>query len=221
MPATVGTPGLKHVLKAFMDGAMNDLFVAFPATIKSYDHVNQVADLVPAVRRLVDNGIDETADAVTEELPTLPSVPVMQFKGNGFYLHFPLTVGDEVLCIAMDRDASEWRRTGDVSNPKDQRLHSLAHCVCIPALQSTGNKMTEADATRITMGKEGSVKLTITDNQFWFGGFTDAAAVASKVAQLETTFNNHAHAETGGNTGLPLVPSNIGDFSSVFLKTGD
>lgn len=206
MPATVGTPTLQEVLRLVMAARVANIHVALPGRVESYDSAKQTASIKPMVKRGVPSGTEADGVDVLEELPTIPSVPVCAFKGKGFYIHFPLEAGDEVLLVFLERDAAEWRRTGELSGPPDQRLHSLAHAVAIPALQSSGNALADADGTNFTLGSEGGIQITITDSELHVDGDTDAAALASATDQqlndLKTAINGWTPVTNDGGGAL-------------------
>lgn len=228
MPATVGNPTFQEVLRLVMEAKVANIHVGLPGRVESYDAATQTADIKPMVRRLVPSGTEADGTDVAEEFPTIPSVPVLAFKGRGFYLHFPLEEGDEVLLMFLERDATGWRRTGELSTPADQRLHSLAHAVALPALQSTGNALADANGTNMTLGSEGGITITITGSQLQVDGDAESAAKASSVDgqfnDLKSAINGWVPAANDGGaalkTALTAWIGDLADTASAVLKMG-
>lgn len=219
----------EEALRLILDSRIANVYTAMPGEIVSYDREKQVADVRPVVRRLIPNIADE-ADDIPEDLPVIPSVPVQWLRAGGFYLHAPLAAGDGVLLVICHSDFAGWRRTGEVSDPGDQRLHSLAHAVAIPGLESALNVLGETASDALVFGKEGAAQVRLTATRMEVDGSSDAAALASKVDQLATAFNNavtafnaHIHPAGTPNTGSPATPQvsySGGASASAKLKVG-
>lgn len=164
------------LIDSALESLQQDLFVAMPGRVESYDAGNQTATIRPMLRRLVPTP-DE--DDIVEEIPLVYSVPVIHYGGAGWRVHVPLAAGDTVLLVYLQWDPSEWIRTGDLSEPADQRMHSASYPVAIPGLRHSKNKIEGASSSDVTIEKDG-FKITISD-KLVVGGDSDAAALASKV----------------------------------------
>lgn len=137
-------PTLVELLRRAIDSRIADVHVSLPGIVKSYDADKQVADIVPAVRRVLFN---DDGDPVEEELAVLQNVPVEWPGGGGFYLHFPLAAGDEGSIVVHERSIVEWRTTGNVSTPGDLRLHALGSVTFRPGLRNDKNPRADAPAS--------------------------------------------------------------------------
>jgi hypothetical protein len=126
-------PTLSLVIRTAIAKALRNFAVATPGIVQSYNAGTRTCSVKPAVHKLVPSTTDEELD-VTEEYPVLQGVPVCWPVGRGFRLNATLALGDPVLILALDRDLSRWRRTGQVGEPDDARLHDYAFAVAIPGL---------------------------------------------------------------------------------------
>jgi len=106
--------------------------VALPGNVVAY--ADGFADIRPGVRRLAPSETAFEPD-YPEEIPVIPSVPVIWPRGRNFRIVGELGVGDPVLLVCADYDISGWLRSGKLSDPEDAREHSWGHgAVCIPGL---------------------------------------------------------------------------------------
>lgn len=224
------------LLQLAIDARLADLCVALPGRVESYDASAQTADVKPMVRRLVPTP-DE--DSIAEELPTIFAVPVCHPGGNGWGLHIPLAAGDTVLLVFQQWDPTEWQRTGEISDPPDQRRHSLAHAVAIPGYRAKQAALSGASSSDVTFTKDGfgiTIKsdaveiggsLTVKSDRVEVGGTSDAAALATKVDALIAAFDSHTHITTATvgpgpavGTIAPTVSPVGGTSASQALKLG-
>lgn len=150
---------LDEVIRNAMDHRLDRVHVAKICRVKSYDPTTQSADIVPVVRRSVR---DENNDVIdSEEICVLPNVPILQLRAGGFFVHLPVEAGDHVLAIFSEDSFQYWRETGSVSDPGDQRRHSLANAVAIPGIASMLDPLSPAPldlAARVAglvIGKDG------------------------------------------------------------------
>lgn len=211
-----------ELIQTAIESMTSELCVALPGRVESYDSDAQTADVKPMIRRLVPTP-DE--DQIAEELPVIYSVPVCHPGGNGWGLHIPLAAGDTVLLVFSQWDPSEWRRTGDIASPPDQRSHNMSHAIAIPGYRSTRAPISGASASDVTFMKDG-FGITIKTDKVEIGGSSDAAALASKVDDLISNFNSHIHTTTAtvgtGPVGTisPTTSTVSGSAASSKLKLG-
>lgn len=204
---------LSEVLQTFRE----EIHVALPGVVKSYNAATQTADIQPQIKRALRK---RDGSIVTEDLPILPSVPVGALRAGGFFFHMPVTTGDHVLVIFCERDINEWRRLGSNVDPADLRTHSLSGAVAIPMLEDARAPISGLGGTGIEFGHASNV-ITVTSAQMQVGGNTDAAALASKVDALAAAFNAHTHATAP--TGPISTPTGTyvgGASGSTKLKVG-
>lgn len=101
----------------------NDLRVACPGIVESFNAEEQTVTVRPAIRekRLKPDGTEVWVD-----IPPLPDVPVVFPRGGGYALTFPVKPGDECLVIFGDSCIDGWWQSGGVQNQIDTRRHDLS-----------------------------------------------------------------------------------------------
>jgi len=169
---------LAGVVRAAMEARLEGLYTALPGRVVRYDATKQVADVLPTLKRPI-----RTADGgtVLEELPILPAVPLVFLAAGGFRLTLPVLEGDPVLVLFTMRAHAEWRRTGEVADPGDTRLHHLGGAVAIPGLLT--EEASGAHPDHLVLGKKGGAEIHVTAGEVRLGSEApaDAVALASKV----------------------------------------
>jgi hypothetical protein len=193
-----------------------------PGQVLSYSASKQTADIRPLLKTHVETD-DERV--LAETLPDIFEVPVSFPRGGGYYMSFPIQVGDTGTLIFCERDISQWRRTGQVSDPGDVRTHGMGGAVFLPGLHSAEDALGDADGTVLSFGKDGGIQIKVTTTQMQVDGAADAAALASKVDALVTAFNGHTHSYLPGTgvataTATPLPTYTGGPSASQVLKVG-
>ena len=219
-----GPEALGELLEAWREGLQDELHTSTFGTVESYDASTQRADVRPAVRRTLYR---EDGTPVAEDLPVLRAVPIVQLAVNGFVVHLPVRVGDEVLVIVPDRDPSRWIQTGRVSDAPDGRLHHLAHSVAIPwrftraAVLSPAPPTdalvvgTEDDTARITLASDGSA--TVEAGTIKLGGAA-TEGVARLGDTVDVTVPTGAFTDSNGDTS-PTAPVTLsGTITSASSK---
>lgn len=221
MPETVTT---SELIRRAMDARLLDVHTALPGRVRSYDAAAQTADVEVMIKRSVPTGGDEAAP-VLETLPVLPSVPVAFPGGGGCFLTFPMAQGDPVWLVFAERDTSQYRVTGAVSDPGVQATHGLSGAVAFPCrVGPRSAALSTTEESGAELGKiNGTANVIVKAATTEVGGATDAAALESRVKVLETHYLSHTHAVTGASTGSPNVvtpPYVAQTFGSTKLKVG-
>lgn len=238
-------PSEEALIRAWIDHALNDLQVALPGRVESYDATTQTANIQPLVRhaRRLPDGTTEH-----EDYPVIPSVPVLWPRAGGWFLAMHLAAGDTVQLLVNSAAIGHWRvGTGEVTDPGDLRRHHLAHAVAIPGLATRGAKLRHAPAeangmafgedadggTRVTIDSSGTIIITraatelmrvATNGEVTLGGTAGAQFIAlanlvdARLTSIRDAFNAHTHTETGGATGVPNTL--IGALASVAATKG-
>ncbi len=170
-----GNLTLEELIRLAVDARVSDIHVGLPGVVTAY--ADGRADVRLVVKRLVPT---PDADDLAEDLPVLPSVPVLAIGGGTFRLTFPLVVGDEVLVLFMERDISEFLRTGETTAPPDQRLHHLAHAIAIP-----GSLRAPVAGAHPTITHD-ALSITIAPTRLEVGGSSDSVPRDSRL-QAELT----------------------------------
>lgn len=152
MTFTPRTPSLAEVISAAQDARLQNVHVALPARVESFDASKQLADVQPL---LLVPLINEDGSETTVRLPVIPNVPVIFPRGSGFHLVFPLAVGDNVMVIFSERSLDLWKAKGGEVNPVDQTYHGLAGAVCYPGCYPATNPVPSFPSNKLVVGKDG------------------------------------------------------------------
>jgi hypothetical protein len=139
-----GTPTLPEVLEEAITARLLDVHVGMPGKVVSYDAAKQVAEVQPMIRRVART---RAGDKVLEDLPKIPNVPIRWPRGGGYYLHFPLAAGDSVYLSFSEAAFALWRTTGQLSEPGDERRHSLAFVSAEPDIAPDDDRFTDAPSS--------------------------------------------------------------------------
>ena len=192
------TPTQAELIRRAIQAHMEELHTAMPVRVISYNSSRETVDLVPQFGRSLKNDPQATDPFTLEDLPTFPDVPVAWASGGGgsHFITFPLAKNDTGFVIFCERDLGVWRSTGQPGTTGDQRTHSLAGGIFVPALRPNKEKLGS--------GKVGS-KLTIGSEVFL--GSTGAAEALVKGSTFMANYNGHSHISGGsGSPSGPPVP---------------
>ena len=144
--------------------------VAYPGRVQSYNASTQTADVVPLIRQQVPQPDGSYA---LEELPVVPSVPVVWPRVGGWFVAMALVPGDTVQLVVNTSAIGHWRAgDGSVTDPGDLRRQHLAHAVAIPGLYVRQKALQRAP--RAT-GEHGVLQAT--DAALVIGSDADAARI--------------------------------------------
>ena len=132
---------LTELIQRAQESRLTDVWTAIPGAVESYDPTTRTADVRPLVKRPI---FSESADGfMHEELPILPSIPVLFPMAGPSMITFPIPVGATGLVVIMTLSAHQWRggATGsptDPAEPGDHRLHHPGNAVFIPGIVPDG-----------------------------------------------------------------------------------
>lgn len=129
--------GEQQTAQAIADSVSNQIRVAMPGIIQSFDPVTVTCTVLPAIKGS-DASMTGTESA---DLPLLVDVPVVFPRGGGVTLTFPVKAGDECLLIFSDRCIDFWWQSGGVQEPVDSRQHDLSDAFAIIGPQSQAKKI--------------------------------------------------------------------------------
>lgn len=205
---------LPEILDAHHRAKMDEVHTALPGRIVAYYPATQTADVQPTIRRV---SYAEDGTRADDEFPVLPHVPVCWPSGGGFFLSFPLAVGDHVLVVFSEGATGDWRVSGNTSSPSEVTRHGLNGAFAIPGANPDAKALKDASATDIIIGKDNTnIQISINGSAITLGkGTADFVALSQKVdsaiAAIVAKFNAHTHIITmtapAGAAGTAAVPA--------------
>jgi len=195
-------PTLPEILDDHRQAILGELHISMPGRVKSYDAAKQTAEIVPCVRGTIP---DADGNTMHEDLPVIPNVPIAWPRGGGFYMHFPLAIGDHVWLVFNTTSFAQWRATGEVSDPGDLRRGSLSYPWAYPGAAPDAQHFIDAP---------GSGQAVLGGGVFRVGGpgaqfVPQASKVDQALAQLKSAIASAAATEgtAGGLGGMTALLS--------------
>lgn len=207
-----------ETLRRILDGQRAELHTAMPGTVKSYDASAQTADIRPGLRRVIPSR-EETEDETVEELPILPSVPVVWPRAGDFFLHAPLQEGDGVLVIFSEADINAWLDGSVSANPSLPERHGLSGAVAIPGLFPSASPIGSVSAGNATMGVDGGPVMAFVSGEIRAGGADPLARESALDALVDALVN--APLSSGGGSVLTGLDATLGAVSAWVNKGTD
>jgi hypothetical protein len=237
------TPTDAEIIFEAIDSRLLDVHTAIPCKVLSYNNSDQTADLQPQVKRAIR---DENGNITSEALPILPDVPIAFPRSKDFFISFPISEGDFVLCIFSESSIDAWRSQGkaraplpsdgDLVAPGDARRHSLTGGVAIPCCYPNDAVLSDSHASDMVMGHQGGAHINIKTGgtvEATSGGShssDDFVAQSGKVeSEIQTIVDAITNAAVGTSDGGALFKTNIvaalndpvGSVASSNLKADD
>lgn len=111
--------------------ALKRTFTALTGRVTEYDATTRTATVQPLTQRAIER---EDGSLALEDLPPLPSVPVMFPMAGPFSITFPIEVGTTGLILVLSDSDHIWRETQltKPSEPGDLRRFSLSCTKFLP-----------------------------------------------------------------------------------------
>lgn len=220
MPATLG-----EFAETIQRETLAKMHAGIPARVVKYDPVKNTVDAQIVVKNAL---FDRDGEREYEEYPTIPSVPVLWPRAGGKIIRLPLEADDFVWLAFSDAALGEWRTTGQLSEPKDARRHSIGYAFATPGAFPDAQPLSPADAAEVAagamiIGEDGS-----STDQIIIGGTapgirfgktaTSAIALAVKadaavtalrgeIADLRDWAKTHAHPGVTTGPGTSSAPA--------------
>ncbi len=151
-------PRLSDVIRIRINKALQDMHVALPGRVENYDATTQKASIQPVIKGLFE---DEEGVRQVERLPVIPNVPVQWPQGGGYFISFPLAIGDTGLLLFSEASLDVWLNEGGEVDPLDDRRNHLSDAIFIPGVRSFKTPLSEASGDHAVIGKEGGLQLHI------------------------------------------------------------
>jgi len=184
--------------------------VAIPGRVERYDAATQAADVLPLVRHPVPQPDGSYA---LEDLPVVPSVPVIFPRVGRMFVSLPVSVGDTVQLLVNTAAIGHWRAgSGDVTDPGDLRRQHLAHAVAIPGLYARSAALGHASATDLVLGDDQGTRVAIKPDGTVT--ITTGAGVALKIDADGTVHLGGAAGEAVAMAAL--VKGNLDALKTIF-----
>lgn len=139
---------LSEVLKTERSVINNQLRVALPGIVQSFDPDTVTAVVQPSIRSIEQ---DNNGNQTTHDYPLLTDVPVIFPRGGGCTITFPVKSGDECLVVFSDRCIDFWWQNGGVQEPVDPRQHDLSDAFAFVGPQSQAQKISGISTTTLQM----------------------------------------------------------------------
>jgi len=205
-------PDQLDVIRAWIEQYLSELHTSFPGRIESYDAATQTANVQPLIRHPV---LQPDGSYAYEDLPVLPSIPVMFPRSEGWFVACRLGPGDTVLVVCCETAIGHWRDgDGAAQYPGDLRRHHIAHAVAIPGLfvhrkalahapqepppdnATPEQVMADASAPAVVLGSDdpNGTRVTIRKN-----GAVEVTQGDTRVVTVETDGTVHLGGDTASN----------------------
>ncbi len=205
------TPDLIAVLETWFETFSRDLHTAFPGKVERYNAAKQVVDVQPMIRRAIEN---EDGEVVSEDLPLLPSIPLLFPRMGLWSVTFPVAQGDWVMVLCSEGSIGHVRHTGEKMDTGDLRRHHLSHAVALCGFAPTPVALTDVSTEDLVICRQGGGKIAITSDGVVHLGQNPAAqfvALANRVdaaiGNIVSAFNSHGHGGNGASPpAMPLTP---------------
>lgn len=206
-------PSSEELTRAWIERYLGDLHVALPGRVVSYDENTQTADVLPLVRHPSPQPDGSVAQ---EDLPVIPSVPVLWMRGGGCFVALPLEPGDGVQLLVNSAAIGHWRAgQGEVTDAGDLRRHHLSHAVAIPGLATRGAALQNAPnpATGLVLGQDADNGTRVRIDR---DGTVTVVRNTTELLRIET----NGEVTLGGTAGAQFVAlANLVDARLSALKT--
>ena len=149
--------------RILMDTLSNNLRVAIPGIVQSFDPEAQTVTVQPAIRERIRNP-DLTFSHVA--LPLLVDVPIVVPRAGGFSLTLPVAKGDECLVMFGDMCIDSFWENGGIQNQPDKRRHDLSDGIAILGIWSQPRVLSGYSTTAAQLRTDdGSTYVSVTPGE--------------------------------------------------------
>lgn len=176
-----------------MGGAWaNNLRVAIPGIIDSFDAATQTVTVQPTIREKIQK---EDGSQEWIALPLLVDVPIVLPRAGNFILTMPITKGDECLVMFSDLCIDAWFSNGGIQNQIEKRRHDLSDGFAILGCYSQPNVIPNYSTTSAQLRNEaGTAYIELKDAQI------NLVAASVKINNKEFSTHTHSAPNGGGTT---------------------
>lgn len=181
--------------RLMLEDFANNLRVAVPGIVESFDAATQTATVQVAIRERIANS-DLTVHWV--QIPLLLDVPIVIPRAGGYALTLPVKKGDECLIVFADMCIDAWYESGGIQNQIEKRRHDLSDAFAILGPWSQPRKLPNyaTDAAQLRT-EDGSAYISLRSSGI------DIVAPSVRINGID--FNAHTHNAPvgGGQTSGP------------------
>ena len=181
------TPTWATAIREAIDSSLLDVHTAMVCTVKTYSAATQRVDVVPQIKRPIENY--DTGEIEHEELPVLPNIPVAFPRAGNMFISFPLEPGHVVLVIFCEYSLDQWLEKGRPTAPGDIGHLTMTGGIAIPlGPHPTAQKLSGAHSSDLVIGEDGGTQIHLKPDgscEVTSGGSAtadDYVAIAAKVA---------------------------------------
>lgn len=132
MTTNAESPSLSNLLRTAIGFELSTIHTSIPGRVESYNSSTQKASVKPLVKK-------KYKDGVVESLPVIVNVPIMFPRTSNSIISLPISKGDLVLIVFMERSIDQWLSSnGSDSLPGSNRKFDMSDAVAIPGLYPFG-----------------------------------------------------------------------------------
>lgn len=238
------SPDAAQVIRRALGLFAADLYVCRPGQITKVDTSTGLVSVKPLLKELSEN---DEGNTVVEPLPVVPGCVLWFPQGGDFVDTWPVKNGDACWVIFADRSLSKWQDGNGDTDPVLTTRHDLmCGAVCMVGGRPKAKAISEFDADRRVIGKQGGPRIAISGTIIHLGVDHGADAdqfvalagpvkdelnkLHDKLDSLVSTFNNHMHQVSTagcpvshkGITQSPISqaqsPTAVGDVAATKVK---
>lgn len=205
------TPRTAEIINYALELFRAGFYVGRPVRVDAVDRAKGTVDVIPMLK---DNYTDDSETVQHYDLPIIHALPIGFPEGNGFVDTWPIQKGDQGWILFSDRSLDQWQQLGNIGNPVNpltEFRHSLsAKGLFIPGGRSVKEAITEWDAARRVIGKQGGPRIAMSDTLIHIGvahgaDGADFIALAQKVLDNLNDLKTHFTAIETVITGAPIT----------------
>ncbi len=148
------TGTFREVLKKFLQSTDDML----PAQVLAHDRTTNRVRVKPMVQLV-------TTEGERVERAEIPSIPVLNLGGGGFFLNFNLPAGSLGWIKANDRDISLFLQGYSEAAPNTRRLHGFEDALFIPDTMTGYTVDPEDSEAMVIQNLDGSVRISLNDTR--------------------------------------------------------
>jgi hypothetical protein len=206
---------LEDLIRDVMVHRLFEVHVSLPGRIKSWDEATQLAQVEVCLNPTLQRPDGEE----TVEMQVINNVPIEFPSGGGYFISFPLAVGDPVRLTFSDFSLDKWKEKGGIVDVESLNNHHETDASAYPGMRAKPDALSGVSRTNLVIGKvdDPSMRIVIdgthiklSENATNFVAlanlvFNEINALRSDVAAKALQFNGHTHAVSGAVTGTPAA----------------